>query len=519
MQQVNLNNLSKEELINRIKALEEKIEKQEVLIKNMNEMLVKGRRMMFGQKSEQLKYMDGSEQLNFFNEAEKEYDAGAAEPKEETIVAAHSRKPRRTKEELAENLPHREVLIELDEKNCPECGSELVVIGKEKIRSEFNIVPAQFFVIDYYRNVYKCANCEKETDEAKIIKPAAPVSVMKKSMASAATVAYVMQEKYQNGVPLYRQEKYWQSKGVQLCTNTLANWIIRSSQWFVPLWRLMAKELLLEDIINADETELRVLTCEGKKVDSMSRMWVFCSGRFSKKPMAIYKYHPTRSGKVVEEMIGIFDRFLQTDSLASYHAAIKAIHVGCWAHARRKWVDCMPKGIEDENSKSSQALALVEKLFAVEKGFEGMPEDEIYKARLEKSKPILDEYWKLLGSIDAAGGSSLAKAAGYSIKNKKELEAFLLDGRIELTNNRAERAIKPFVIARKNFLFADTDKGAAASAMCFTIIESAKMNGLDVYGYLVFLLTELPKLGDSPSEEDLQKLLPWASLPEYCYVK
>jgi hypothetical protein len=179
----------------------------------------------------------------------------------------------------------------------------------------------------------------------------------------------------------------------------------------------------------------------------------------------------------------------------------------------------MPKGIEDKNSKSSQALALVEKLFAAEKGFEGMSEDEIYKARLEKSKPILDEYWKLLGSIDAAGGSSLAKAAAYSIKNKKELEAFLLDGRIELTNNRAERAIKPFVIARKNFLFADTDKGAAASAMCFTIIESAKMNGLDVYGYLVFLLTELPKLGDSPSEEDLQKLLPWASLPEYCYIK
>ena len=497
------------------------VQKQDVIIHNMNEMLVKGRKMMFGKSSEQLKYIDGSEQLNLFNEAEQEYNGGITEPTEETIVKEHTRKAKRTKEELTANLEHREVIIELEEekKKCEICGTELTVIGKEKLRSELNIVPAQIFVIDYYRNVYKCKECEKKTDEAVIIKPDAPVPVMKKSMASPATVAYVMQEKYQNALPLFRQEQYWKSQGVELNRNTLANWIIRSTEWFKPLFELMKKELLTEDIINADETELRVLKRDGKPVDSMSRMWVFTSGRVSSKPMALYKYHPTRSAKVVTEMLGDYGGYLQTDGYAAYSAAEKATRIGCWAHARRKWTDCIPKGINDKNSKSAQALSLVEKIFAIEKGLESIPADKIYETRIEKSKPLLEEYWNLLSGIDGAGGSALAKAAAYSTKNKAMLEGFLLDGRLELTNNRAERAVKLFVIGRKNWLFSDTDKGADSSALCYSIIQSAKLNGLDVYGYLIYLLTELPKLGNHPDETTLRKMLPWCTLPEYCKGK
>ena len=519
MAEINFDGMSQEELIACIKTLQNKIEKQEVIIKNMNEMLTKNRKAMFGKSGEQLKYMDGAEQLSFFNEAETEYNGGAVEPKEETIVAAHTRKANRTKEEFTENLPHKEVIIELENKSCSECGSELVVIGKEKLRSELNIVPEQIFVMDYYRNVYKCRECEKSTDEAKIIKPDAPVPVMKKSIASAATVAYVMQEKYQMGVPLFRQEQYWKSKGVELNRNTLANWIIRSSQWFVPLWELMKRELLSEEIIHADETELRVLKRDSKPTDKMSRMWVFTSGKHSKKPMSLYKYHPTRSAKVVEDMLGDFAGYLQTDGYSAYNSAERATRIGCWSHARRKWVDCLPKGIVDKNSKSAQAFELIEKLFSIEKGFEGMPENEIYNTRLEKTKPVLDEYWSLLESIDAPGGSNLAKAVAYSLNQKFQLENVLKDGRLELTNNRAERAVKPFVIGRKNWLFSDTERGADTSAMIFSLIESAKQNSLDVYGYLIYLLTELPKFGDEPTAESLQNLLPWETLPDYCYVK
>lgn len=498
--------------------LKNKVTKLDLANNNLYEMLIKSKKMMFGQSRENINSIYGSEQFNLFNEAEKEYNSGADEPTEETLVKAHTRKPKRTQAEITENLPHKEVVIDLedDEKTCDICKSELVCIGKEKLHSELNIVPAQIFVIDYYRNVYKCPECEKQTDEANIIKPKAPVSVMKKSMASPAAVAYTIQEKYQNGVTLFRQEQYWKSQGVELNRNTLANWIIRSSVWLKPLWELMHKELLREDIIHADETELRVLKRDGTPTNSMSRMWVFCSGKYSDKPMSLYKYHPTRSSAVVREFIGNYGGYLHTDGYSAYNAASNATRIGCWAHARRKFVDCLPKGIEDKNSKAAKSLELIERLFSIEKGLEGVPPEEIKAKREKESKPLLDKYWDLIEGIEAGKGSALSKAAEYSIHNKEELNGYLLDGRIEMTNNRAERAVKPFVIARKNFLFSDTSKGAESSALCFSMIETAKLNNLDVYGYLMYLFGELPQLGDKPTDEEMIKFLPWSeSIPPY----
>lgn len=499
--------------------LHEENKKLELVANNLSEMLAKSRKMMFGRSSEQIKNMYGHEQLSFFNEAEQEYNSGASEPKEETIVQSYKRKPKRTKAEITENLEHKEEIIDLpdDEKKCNICGAELVCIGKEKLRSELNIVPAQVFVIDYYRYVYKCPECETQTDEANIIKPDAPVPVMKKSMASPATVAYTIQEKYQNGVTLFRQEQYWKSNGVELNRNTLANWIIRSSLWLKPLWDRMKDELFKEDIVHADETELRVLKRDGKPTNSVSRMWVFCSGAYSEKQMALYQYHPTRSSAVVRDVIGDYSGYLQTDGYSAYNAAEQATHIGCWAHARRKFVDCLPKGIEDKNSKAAAALDIIERLFSIEEGLKGMPEEEIRVARTEKSVPLLNKYWELMQTVSAPGGSKLYQAVNYSLNHKTELEGYLADGRIEMTNNRAERAVKPFVIARKNFLFSDTSRGAEASALCFSMIESAKLNNLNVYGYLIYLFSELPKLGENPPEEQLNKFLPWSKeLPSYC---
>ena len=179
-------------------------------------------------------------------------------------------------------------------------------------------------------------------------------------------------------------------------------------------------------------------------------------------------------------------------------------------------MECLPKGVEDKNSKAAQALELVEQIFAEDKRLEAMPEDEVYEQRLKCVKPLLERYWELLGNISAVGGSNLDKAVHYSLNNRRELEAFLLDGRLELTNNRAERAVKPFVMGRKNWLFSDTNKGADASMMWYSVIESAKLNGLNVYGYLLHLLTELPKLGENPAPEQLDRFMPWANLPDFC---
>lgn len=158
----------------------------------------------------------------------------------------------------------------------------------------------------------------------------------------------------------------------------------------------------------------------------------------------------------------------------------------------------------------------MEQTFAEDKRLEGLPKDEVYEQRLKHVKPLLERYWKLLENISAVGGSNLDKAVNYSLNNRRELETFLLDGRLELTNNRAERAVKPVVMGRKNWLFSDTNNGADASMMLYSVIESAKLNHLNVYGYLLHLLTELPKLGEKPEPEQLDRFVPWAKLPDFC---
>ena len=496
----------------------EKIKEQEKQLQKMqalNEMLAKARKKMFGRSSEQVQYLQG-EQTSFFNEAEKDYDGGAKEPTEDTLVKEHTRKPKRTKEELAQSLEHKKVVCELpeSEQNCSVCGARLTKIGEKFVRTELVIVEPQMYAIDYYVASYKCAACEQSTGETEICQASAPVPVMKKSMAAPATVAYIMQEKFENGVPLYRQAEYWKGRGIELNRNTMANWIIRSARWFEPLWELLRAELVDSDIVNADETNCHVLKEDGRESKQMSKMWVFCA---PEKNIALYKYNPSRGGKVANEMLKGFSGYLQSDGYSAYNAVDTAIRVGCWAHARRKWVECFPNGVIQGGCVSKQAFDLVEQIFAVEKALKDFSPAARQQKRAEKLRPLLDQYWTLLESFEAEKDTNLYKAQTYSLNQRPYLDAVLLDGRLELTNNLAERTVKPFVMARKNFLFCDTAKGADSSAMCFSMIETAKRNGLDAFAYLLFLLEELPRLGEQPTVEQLQPLLPWAKeLPPYC---
>lgn len=228
------------------------------------------------------------------------------------------------------------MVIDFDDKSCPECGKEMVCIGEEFIRSELNIIPAQISVIDYYRKKYKCKSCEEDNLSTDIIAAEMPVPIIKKNMASTGTIAYVIQQKYQMGTPLYRQELYWKSQDISLSRTTMTNWIIRSSMWVKPLWSRMMTLLRSEDIVHADESVLRVLKRDGKQVDGQSRCWVFCSGEDSERKISLYLYRTTRSAKVVEDNLGSYTGHLQTDGYAGYNAAANAVRLGCWSHARRK---------------------------------------------------------------------------------------------------------------------------------------------------------------------------------------
>ena len=305
------------DLIEYVASLEKSVESLQIQIDQLTDLLAKSQKALFGRSSEKSRYIIGeqSEQISLFNEAEVEANSAAEEPTVQTIIAAHARKPKRTKEELAKTILVVEIVCDLDEdkRSCNICNADLRYLGKEHVRDEIEIIPAQVRLLRYIRFNYVCKECEKETGDANIFKSTVPKPVMKRSLASPSAVAYVMYQKYANGMPLYRQEKDWANQGVTLSRATLANWIIRPSfEWLEPLYKVIKEKLILEPVIHADETVVQVLKEPEKKASTDSRMWVYTSGR-SPTPAVLFEYQPTRSGQHARRFLEGFTGYLQTD--------------------------------------------------------------------------------------------------------------------------------------------------------------------------------------------------------------
>jgi transposase len=505
------------ETITYISALENEVVQLRAHVDRLTEMLQKLQKMQFGQSSEKAKYVLGNpDQLSFFNEAEVCADESAPEPE---VVREHTRKPKRTKEELARDLPVKKTVIELPEEKriCDICEGQLVPIGQEFVRRELNIIPAQVFVEEIYRINYACPPCLEETDEANIIKAPVPEPVVKRGLASPSSVAYTLYQKFQNAMPLYRQEEDWKHHGLSLSRATLANWIIYVCiHWFQPLYDLLKTHLLASPVNHADETVIQVLKEDGKTPQSESRMWVYATGNTGQPPVILFEYQPSRSGVHAKNFLAGFSGYLVTDGYIGYSSVPDVTHCGCWQHVRRKWTDAIPK-TKDKQGKALEGFEFCERLFALERVFVNMTPEERWQERQKLSKPVLEAYFAWLDSVDPLGGSRLREAVVYSRNQREPLSAFLLDGRIEISNNRAENAIRPFCVGRKNFLFADTVRGAQSSAIAYSIVESAKANSLNPYQYLLHLLTELPTVLAKDPKADLSRFLPWATdLPMRC---
>ena len=492
----------------------EYIAKLERRIEQLTEALLNAQKARFGQSSEKKKYLlpDGWEQETLFNEAE----AHANEKEPEPVLIAvekHTRKAKRTKEELAKELPVKEITIDIpeNERQCDICEGSLHVVGKELIRRELSIIPAEAYVTETYRVNYGCNDCLKETDEANIVKPEVPEPVIKRGLASPGSAAYVMYQKYVNAMPLYRQAEDWKRFGVTISRATLANWIIYTSMhWLLPLWEQWKSILNKSPVILADETVVQVLKEPGKTPQSESRMWVYCTGDTGGPPISLFEYQPNRSGDNPKRFLAeAKDFYLTTDGYAGYNTVTNAIHTGCFAHMRRKFADALPK-TEKKGSKAAEGVAFCDKLFLLERGFQGLPHEERFKMRIEKSKPVLDAFFEWVDSVNPLAGSKLGAAIVYARNQKARLSAFLLDGRIEISTNRIENQIRPFTVGRKNFLFCDTVSGARASAVAYSIIETARANGLNPYKYLLHLFTDLPTVLTKNPDADLSPFFPWS---------
>lgn len=504
-----------------VAVLEETILKQKAEIdelkrklEHMNEIFANAQRARFGQSSEQKNYVLGKDQLSLFNEAESSQDHKAEEPKPNTIfVEAHERKKKRSQTEMLNNLPEEEVLLEIPEGQlvCGKCGGKMKPIGKKFLRHEMQIVPKQIKLLAYYAVTYACDSCEKDTGLAHIVSVKPPIPLMKHSLASPSTVAYIMTQKYVDGLPLARQEKIWAREGVSLSRATMANWVIQCSEvWLKPLYRHMKQELLTHSVIHADETVVQILKEDGKPATSESRMWLYASAALLRHQVRLFEYQPDRSGKRPESFLKGFEGALVTDGYAGYNQVQKVTHCGCWAHARRKWREAMPDGATVKTSKAAIGFRYCNQLFAEERKCVLYKPEYRKEYRQGKELPLLEEYFAWLNTVHPEKGSKLEEAVRYSINQKQQLCAFLDKVEVPISNNLAENAIRPFTLGRKNWLFCDTPKGAKASAIVYSLVESAKANGIEPFAYLQHVLVQLPYLGKSPSHEELETLMPWA---------
>ena len=473
------------------------------------ELLLQRGRRLYGKSSEKADEIV-MEQLSFlYDEAEVTDCKSLVEKPAETKVKSYTRKHRSgsiddviTSETPVEVIEHR---LSEEERLCPICGSEMVEIGKESRRT-LVVIPAQHYVREDVYYTYACKICEKESEEALIVKTPREPAVITGSYASPEIIAYLMTQKFAMHSPLYRMEQEFNRQGLKLSRQTMSNWLLQASDaWLKPIYDCLHKQLLKEEVLHADETTLEVLREQGKSAGSKSYMWLYRTSRDAEMPIVLYEYKPNRKAANAETFLDGFEGWLHADGYQGYHRLNGKIRVvGCWAHARRKFENALKALSKDEqkNAHAAVGVAYCTELFRLEQKFAEMTAEDRYKKRQEEEKPVLDAIfaWAYELQPKTAPKSALGRALHYLLEQRPYLLRYLEDGRLELSNNRAERSIKPFVMGRKNWLFSNTPGGAQSSSVIFSLIETAKENGLNPYSYLLHILREAPKLSRTSSD-------------------
>ena len=510
------------------KKLKIQVENQQLHINALN-------RYIFGSKRESTpkeeNIVEGT-QCSFFGDVQDEKVKEEVEEKTEEIIVHKKKNSKKQqsgiKKSELKNVEKETIILKLEDDQliCPECGAELKKIGTEVVRQEIEYVPAKLKLKTYVREVYKCEECgteKSEKDTATIVKTKVPNPLLTHSFASSSLATEVIYQKYYMGVPLYRQEKVWDDKGLVLPRSMTSNWCIKLSEYYLePIYNLMLKKLKENsELLHIDETTMQCNNEPGKKASSNSYMWVIASGELEKNKGVIFSYSRSRSAEVAQKLLTGYNNILITDGYAGYNNLEKELnHAECWAHARRYFYNSVPL---DEHKKMITTSAgypgvnYIDELFKVEREIETLTPEEKVAKRKEKSAPILKKFYDWVSSTSQKyiTNKKLKEALTYAENQKENLIKFLDDGRIPMTNSKAERAIRPFAVHRKNWLFADSVEGAKANAIYYSLIESAKANNLNIYKYIKYLLDELPQLEGEQSEDAIEKYLPWSKeLPE-----
>jgi len=487
---------------------EDKIKSKDTLIAALHHQLFILKNARFGRRSEKL---EEDKQLDLsFDEAEL-LSAQEVEPEaviETKTITIKKKKPGR--KPLPSNMPYVEQIHDLSDaqKQCA-CGCALTHIGNETTE-QLDVLPQVTYRVIHIRKKWACKSCEETITTAKL-----PPQPFPKSTATAGLVAAVIDAKFNRHLPLYRQEDMFKSMGAEISRTNLGNWVIKAADLLKPVVDLMAAQIKSYDVAYADETVLQVLNEEGKLSTSSSYMWLFSGGPPDKRCF-VYQYHPSRQDAVARAFFDSFEGYLHADCYSAYVNldASRIKHVACMAHARRYFVDIV-KATKNKPGIAKSAVEWFAKLYAIEKQ---LKEDratceQIQQARMTEAKPILMQFkeWLLTQQKTTLPKSPLGKALFYSIKHWGSLTQYINDGRLEIDNNRSERAIKPFVIGRKNWLFNTSTKGADASSILFSLVQTCKEHDIDVFAYFKYALESVAK---STHQQDFQFLLPYNVNPE-----
>jgi transposase len=491
------------------------IESKDVEIDRLEMELRLLRQKMYGPKSERMAVVDSEVQPHLFNEAEATAKEEAAE---ETQIVQYERK-KGGRRQLPDNLPRIEEVHDIpeEEKICG-CGSRLSRIGEE-VTEELDIIPRQCWVRRHIRPKYACRQCEGvESDKGAVQIAPPPVQLLPKTIATAGLIASVVVEKFADGLPLYRQAARFSREGIEISRGTLSNWVVRAGELCSPLIEILKGDLRAGPLVNADETPVQVLNEPGRANTTKSYMWVFRGGISPPGSVVVFDYRPTRSGEdILKEYLSGYTGYVQTDGYIGYEvlSELSVTHAGCWAHVRRKFVEVVQavdkarKGKERKATSADEAVLKIRRLYEIERREKELKlaGSDLVEFRREHALPLLAEFhdWLVarVGSTPPIG--LLGKAMNYALKQWARLIKYVDNPHLGLDNNAAENAIRPFAVGRKNWLFAGSPAGARSSATLYSLVETAKANGLEPYRYLRFLFERLPY---AKTSEDYKKLAP-----------
>lgn len=487
-------------------------------LRYFTEQLSEARRQMFGSSSEK-----SEPDINLFNESESEADPKAEEPTNETIATPKRRKkPAHARATMNDDLPTETIRHEpsAEELVCPACGNTMSVMAwREYV--EMVLAPAVIKRLIHLYPVLYCKTCRASDEGSTIVEPQRPAPLLPKTMASPSLVSHIITQKYMMGLPLYRQQQEWEQLGIQLSRQTQSNWLLGVSEAYLkPMRERMRHHLVQQNILHADETPLQVLKEPGRAAETKSYMWVYLSGREG-LPIILYDYRTTRAAKHPQAFLKDFKGYLHADGYQGYHDLRNITVAGCWAHARRRFfiaVQAIPEANRTKELSSVIGLDYCDQLYAVEQEVKAASPEERHAKRQELSLPILLKFneWLKMTKSTALASSLLGDAIKYCLNQWTYLETYTRDGRLEIDNNRAERAVKSFVIGRRNWLFSNAPSGAESSAAMYSIVRTAIANGLRAEGYLRWLFERFPTI-DIKDKDSMDALMPWSpDVPEDC---